>query len=142
LGLQLAAPTATTIIIRTPAHLTATTALTGLQAACLSAPVRGMAGDVAGAMVAGATATMAAAAGVELDSPVDEGLTAPEALPVGAALPAVRPAASMVVRYVAGAASTEARLTAVAVGSTAAAVDTAEGDTGDRGAIRGCERFG
>jgi hypothetical protein len=97
-----------------------------------------MAGDVAGAMVAGATAIMAAGAGAALGSPVDEALTAPAALRVDAALPAVRPAASMAVRYMVEAASTEARLTAAAVGSTAAAVDTAEGDTGDRGAIRGC----
>jgi hypothetical protein len=42
----------------------------------------------------------------------------------------------MAVRYMVVAASTAARLTAVAVGSTAAAVDMAEGDTGNRGMIR------
>lgn len=60
------AHTATTDIILTPAHLTATTDLTGLWAGCLSAPARGGAG-----MVVGVTAGMGVAAGADEGSPAD-----------------------------------------------------------------------
>lgn len=58
---------ATTIIILTPARLTATTDLTGLQVECLSAPAHGMAGVAVGVGGAGAGAAGAGAAAVGVD---------------------------------------------------------------------------
>jgi hypothetical protein len=63
--------TATMDIILTPARLTVSTDLTGLQAECLSAPVRGMAGVAVGV---GAVGAGAAAVGVDVGSLADAGL--------------------------------------------------------------------
>ena len=111
--------TATTIIILTLVHPTATTDQTGLSVACLSAPAPGMAGDALGVGVAGV------AVGVDVVSPVaaltaDTDLSADEDSPVDETSTADTP-----LQAVRLAASTAARCTVVADSTVAAVVSTA-----------------
>ena len=121
------------------ARLTATTDLTGLRVECLLAPVRGMAGDAVGVGVVGVVATTVVEAGV-----TDGAAMAMVAGSLADAdLRVVPPAAStgrLALGFVAAlwptavAGSTVAEdSTVVVAGSTAAAVDTAAVDTGNRG---------
>jgi hypothetical protein len=134
MGLQFV-PMATMDTILTRARLTATTGLTGLRAECLSALVRGMAGDGLGVGVAGAVAGVDAGSLADVGSPVDAVLRADAALHV------VRLGASTAARFMAVAAST----VAAAAGSTVAGAEdstvavtaaVAVAVTGKRGLIR------
>jgi len=119
----------TTDIILTLARLTATTGLTGLQAECLSAPARGMAGDALGVGVAGAgvAALDAALAAILI------GMTEGSAAAVSAATGALTAGASMVAGLTVAGLLTVRRASAVVTGSAATAdfmvevVDPTEG---------------
>lgn len=112
--------TDTTIIIPTPVRLTVTTGLTGSRVECLSAPVRGMAGDARGVGVVGVAALDEVLTAMTVGSGA-AGSPATGALTVEAALTAVR-LASMAV---AGSGAVADSMAAVAdsmaamVGSTA-----------------------
>ncbi len=143
------ATTATTDTLLMLVRLTATTDLIGLPAECLSAPVRGMAGDAVGAGVVGVAAgtdavamAMVARAGATdaVAMATDGAATATDAAATVVASPgdAVRLAASTVeaeASMVAVAGSTEeaeASMAVAAVGSTVEAVVMAAEDTVNR----------
>jgi hypothetical protein len=122
------------------ARLTATTDLAGLRVVCLLALARGMAGDAVGVGVVGVMATMVEAAGA-----TDAVITALAVMPVVAVLSAgvdlhavqlVASTAALWPTAVEGS-TVEVASTVVAAGSTAAVVDTAAADTGDRGGLGG-----
>ena len=134
----------TTDTILTLARLMATTDLTGLQAACLSAPALGGAGDALGAGVAGVAALDAILIGMTEGSAVavspatgasmGEVLTA-EVLTV-AALPTVRRASAATEDFIAAVGSTAVAWPMVAAASTAVEGSTVVVDTGNCKPIR------
>jgi hypothetical protein len=131
MGHRLVAPTATTDITLMRARLTVTTGLTGLRAGCLSAPVRGMAGDARGV---GAVGVMDAVGAMDVATVMDAALpaeasTADAALQVDVVSRAVRLAAFMA--EVDSMVAAEASTAVVEGASTVAVVGTVVAVTGN-----------